>query len=72
MTGWRSESESSQSPFRDLNIVASAGPIHVAGEHTSLKHGWIEGAIESVVRAGLEVHAWSFGVPCRKERRAWR
>ena len=29
--------------------------MHFAGEHTSLKHAWIEGAIESAVRTALEV-----------------
>jgi monoamine oxidase len=29
--------------------------IHFAGEHTSLKHAWIEGAIESGVRTALAV-----------------
>ncbi|NYI08274.1 FAD-dependent oxidoreductase [Allostreptomyces psammosilenae] len=33
------------------------GPLHFAGEHTSLKHAWIEGALESAVRSALEVHA---------------
>ncbi len=36
------------SPFVDL--------VHFAGEHTSLKHSWIEGALESAVRAALEVN----------------
>jgi len=31
------------------------GRIHFAGEHTSLKHAWIEGAIESGVRTALAV-----------------
>lgn len=31
------------------------GMVHFAGEHTSLKHAWIEGAIESGVRTALEV-----------------
>lgn len=35
---------------------AEAG-IHFAGEHTSLKHAWIEGAIESAIRVALEIHA---------------
>jgi monoamine oxidase len=39
------------------SIVAPEGPIHFAGEHASLKHFWIEGAIESGVRAAQEVHA---------------
>ncbi len=38
-------------------IPTPAGPLHFAGEHTSLKHAWIEGALESAVRAALEVHS---------------
>ncbi|MDV2886050.1 flavin monoamine oxidase family protein [Alkalihalophilus pseudofirmus] len=30
--------------------------IHFAGEHTSFMHAWIEGAVESGIRAALEVH----------------
>jgi len=37
-------------------IPTSEGPVHFAGEHTSLKHSWIEGALESAVRAALEVN----------------
>lgn len=40
-----------------LDIPTVEGPVHFAGEHTSLKHAWIEGAIESAVRAALEVDA---------------
>ncbi|MFI6040895.1 flavin monoamine oxidase family protein [Nocardia sp. NPDC051321] len=32
------------------------GRIHLAGDHTSLKPAWIEGALESAVRTALEVH----------------
>ncbi|WP_378177365.1 flavin monoamine oxidase family protein [Aquimarina sp. SS2-1] len=32
------------------------GKAHFAGEHTSLKHAWIEGAIESGIRAALAVN----------------
>jgi monoamine oxidase len=38
-------------------ITTPEGPLHFAGEHTSLKHAWIEGALESAVRAALEVHS---------------
>ncbi|WP_344953706.1 flavin monoamine oxidase family protein [Sphaerisporangium flaviroseum] len=38
-------------------IAKPEGPLHFAGEHTSLKHAWIEGALESAVRAALEVNA---------------
>jgi monoamine oxidase len=33
------------------------GRVHFAGEHTSLKPAWIEGALESAVRTFLEVHS---------------
>ena len=32
------------------------GRVHFAGDHTSLKPAWIEGALESATRAALEVH----------------
>ncbi|MFQ3246078.1 MAG: monoamine oxidase [Arenicella sp.] len=32
------------------------GKAHFAGEHASLKHAWIEGAIESGIRAALDVN----------------
>ncbi len=38
-------------------IARPEGPLHFAGEHTSLKHSWIEGALESAVRVALEVNA---------------
>lgn len=37
-------------------IVAPEGRIHFAGEHASLYHAWIQGALESGLRAALEVH----------------
>jgi monoamine oxidase len=36
-------------------LQPEGGRIHFAGEHTSLKHAWIEGAIESGVRTALAV-----------------
>ncbi|GII82595.1 amine oxidase [Sphaerisporangium siamense] len=38
-------------------IPVPEGRLHFAGEHTSLKHAWIEGSLESAVRAALEVNA---------------
>lgn len=32
------------------------GRVHCAGEHTSLKPAWIEGALESTVRTAMEVN----------------
>ncbi|MDO0934808.1 FAD-dependent oxidoreductase [Streptomyces sp. DG2A-72] len=37
-------------------IRAPEGPLRFAGDHTSVKPSWIEGALESGVRAALEVH----------------
>ncbi|MGW0948688.1 flavin monoamine oxidase family protein [Streptomyces sp. NPDC002623] len=37
-------------------IRAPEGPLHFAGDHTSVKPSWIEGALESGVRAALEAH----------------
>ena len=37
-------------------IAGPEGRLHFAGEHTSLKHAWIEGALESAVRTALEVN----------------
>ncbi|MFI6702963.1 flavin monoamine oxidase family protein [Streptomyces sp. NPDC050509] len=39
-----------------LDVPRPEGPVHFAGEHTSLKHAWIEGALESAVRAAAAVH----------------
>jgi monoamine oxidase len=36
-------------------ILQPEGRVHFAGEHTSLLHRWIEGAVESGLRAALEV-----------------
>jgi len=36
-------------------IAAPEGRIHFAGEHTSLCHAWIQGAVESGLRTALEV-----------------
>jgi len=38
------------------SVAAIEGRIHFAGEHTTLTHAWIQGAIESGIRAAAEVH----------------
>jgi len=40
-------------------IIAREGRIHFTGEHTSLTHAWIQGAIESGLRAAYEIHQGS-------------
>lgn len=37
-------------------VMQPEGRLHFAGEHTSLAHAWIQGAIESGLRAALEIH----------------
>jgi monoamine oxidase len=37
-------------------IVAPEGRVHFAGEHASLEHAWIQGAIESGLRAAQEIN----------------
>jgi len=37
-------------------IVSPEGRVHFAGEHCSLYHAWIQGALESGIRAAKEVH----------------
>ena len=39
------------------HIVGPEGRIHFAGEHASLAHAWIQGAIESGLHAAHEIHA---------------
>ncbi|MGA5096952.1 flavin monoamine oxidase family protein [Streptomyces lavendulocolor] len=39
-----------------MDMRTPEGPLHFAGCHTSVKPAWIEGALESAVRAALEVH----------------
>ena len=38
------------------HVIAPEGRLHFAGEHASLHHAWIQGAIESGLRAAQEVH----------------
>lgn len=38
------------------DVPTSEGPLHFAGDHTSVKSAWIEGALESAVRTALKVH----------------
>jgi monoamine oxidase len=37
-------------------IIKPEGRIHFAGEHASLYHAWIQGAIESGLRAAIDIH----------------
>lgn len=39
-----------------LDIPTNEGPVYFAGEHVSLKHAWIEGALETAIQAAIDVH----------------
>lgn len=45
----------SQQTLLHEHIIAPEGRIHFAGEHTSLAHAWIQGAIESGLRTADEI-----------------
>ena len=49
--------EPSQQTLLYSHIIAPEGRIHFAGEHASLHHAWIQGAIESGLRTALEINA---------------
>ena len=49
--------EPSQQSLLYAHIIAPEGRIHFAGEHASLHHAWIQGAIESGLRAAGEINA---------------
>ena len=38
------------------DIVQPEGRVHFAGEHCSLHHAWIQGALESGIRSAREIH----------------
>ena len=48
--------EPEQQTRLQASIIAPEGRVHFAGEHTSLYHAWIQGALESGIRAAKEVH----------------
>jgi monoamine oxidase len=39
------------------DIIRPEGRIHIAGEHASLHHAWIQGSLESGIRAARAIHA---------------
>ena len=43
------------------SIIAPEGRFHFAGEHASLTHRWIQGSIESALRAAQEIHTQAAG-----------
>jgi monoamine oxidase len=49
--------EPGQQTLLHAHIVAPEGRVHFAGEHASLAHAWIQGAIESGLSAAAAVNA---------------
>jgi monoamine oxidase len=49
--------EPGQQSLLHEHIVAAEGRVHFAGEHASLAHAWIQGAIESGLRVASEINA---------------
>jgi len=45
-----------QQTLLQQEILKPEGRIHFAGEHASLYHAWIQGAIESGLRTAIEIH----------------
>jgi monoamine oxidase len=50
--------EPGQQTQLQADIVRPEGRIHFAGEHCSLYHAWIQGALESGLRAARAIHEW--------------
>ena len=48
--------EAGQQTALQADIVRPEGRIHFAGEHCSLYHAWIQGALESGLRAARAIH----------------
>jgi monoamine oxidase len=48
--------EPEQQTLLHAAIIRPEGRIHFAGEHAALSHRWIQGAVESGLRAALEIH----------------
>ncbi|MYC93175.1 MAG: FAD-dependent oxidoreductase [Gemmatimonadetes bacterium] len=57
---WSRAAWADPTPIQDRQLAADLarpeGPVHFAGEHISAARGWINGAIESGLRAAGEIH----------------
>ena len=51
--------EPGQQAILYTHMIAPEGPVYFAGEHASLKHSWIEGAVESGLRVAQEIHEYA-------------
>ena len=55
MGGWAYPTKSQENDLFD-QLRQKEGRIHFAGEHTSETRGWLQGALESGLRAAKEIH----------------
>ncbi|MCP3673151.1 MAG: L-amino-acid oxidase, partial [Gammaproteobacteria bacterium] len=55
-SGYASPTEAQETSLKS-HLSAVEGRIHFAGDHTSEFPGWIQGALESGIRAAREIHA---------------
>lgn len=55
MGGWAYPTKSQEQDLFE-QLQQKEGRIHFAGEHTSKTRGWIQGALESGIRAAKEIH----------------
>ncbi|EAZ91748.1 flavin monoamine oxidase family protein, partial [Crocosphaera chwakensis] len=53
--GWAYPTEAQEEIFFN-ELKQREGKIHFAGDHTSVTRGWLQGALESGIRAAQEVH----------------
>lgn len=53
--GWAMFNPGQQTELHPF-VATPEGRVHFAGEHTSLTHGWMQGAIESGIRVAVEVN----------------
>jgi monoamine oxidase len=53
--------EPGQNLLLHKHIISSEGRIHFAGEHCSLVHRWIQGSIESALRAASDINVATAG-----------
>ena len=58
---WSRAAWAEPTPAQDRELAGELatpeGPVHFAGEHISGAHGWMNGAIESGLRAAAEIHS---------------
>ncbi|MFM2245507.1 MAG: hypothetical protein RL071_1581 [Pseudomonadota bacterium] len=45
------------------HVIAPEGRYHFAGEHASLQHRWLQGGVESALRAAREIHTRTLREP---------